>query len=803
MAPPQSIGPDPASYANVCGDIPYNDDAVFIEADDGGSVPDWTCGSNGYSFTSSQEVPPHVSGSASWTITSDSFDYSGSVTETGINDETHDPYTNTYTLTLSMTDSSVSMDASYTDENGDSSEEFSFTVTLSDPNNASDVLDDITTLLEEWDLTDDAQYPWRTDAYISIAPLVVRNEVPQNADPMEFSPWVYVLDGDGNPIPTTDCLGNDPGSPAYIRCSFERTANVDPNALIYDGSIIGGPLPAGYQQAFDFYYVDWQECESETGPIGYVNGWGALNNGQNGIPLTATHWTPNQLAWQFPAGAWIFYNHNPSFENCNDGSPSTYIYTPGNILVAQKWAETRMGFVSQNFARPAGKDKFAYDEDHVFAINSTNTTNGITSVYLITTDVCANANASPSTGSGIWGGNAVNGFFEASGNGNPFTLGTKIYNLPSDWQSVSGDDDVCFGLLRFPNAPAILGLANISNVANANANAVQLTTDALPELGMNVSNANADHIDIFDVHLNLLSANQAVTRIDDAHFTVNANFAAIANAAQITINGSPAYYWDDEFPKGDYAYTDWTWWPRLVCEAKRWNDFISGCDSANCSCPGGSKTLYCFPFFNPVADNAGIFTDAFTQEPGCLAFTPCAPAVLCISPNSEAFDNGITYDFPTIYLDEQYGSGWQAEFQQVMQDLLYQTPHYQGNIPCTPTPFAWTPDNGSCQSDTDIIHYYAHPPLVECRITLPANGGPNSNQTAPALPSGITIGWTSPAGLSANCSGPPDNTLFPLPSNGYGMQSANVWNFWSNECACIDGFGVFSDEYQNTVVGCQ
>lgn len=326
---------------------------------------------------------------------------------------------------------------------------------------------------------------------------------------------------------------------------------------------------------------------------------------------------------------------------------------------------------------------------------------------------------------------------------------------------------------------------------------------------MGVSNANADHVDLYDKNLNLLAANAAVTRVDDSHFKVPVAFSTAQNTAYIASNGAAPHYWNDNFPKGDYAYTDWIWWPRLVCEAARINNLFESCANANCgnavtsncNCSAiNCEPVYCNPFFDAGSNS---FVNAFTQEAGCLPFNPCNPSVICISPNEESFPVGTTWPFKTIQFDEQYGSGWQAEPQQVMQDLLYQTPHYPAIAPCTPNPFAWLEDDGTCNEGSGTVQYYPHAPMVECRITLPNNGGPDSNSAAPALPNGITIGWESPAGTYTNCGSQPANILFPPNSVGFGLQAFTTWTLWNNECNCIDGEGVFAADYSEDVLGCQ
>ena len=787
---------------------------------------------------------------ASWSSTADE---AGNITGFGASLSGASSADTSWSETLSMSDSSLTFSISNTVNTCPSGQKtvtnVTLSVSLSNPNTASDVLADVYSLMDEWDMTDDAQYPWRTDSNTSIAPLVARNEVttgnvmPSTALP----PFVAVNDGEGN----TPCSAG--WTPTFV-------AYTDPNAALYDGSVIGAPLPAGYQQAFDFYYTDYQSCNDGSGTVGYTNGWGQSNEGQNGIPLTATHWTPNNLAWQFPGGAWVFYNTNTSA----GAFPGTA------MVVAQKWAETKMGFPSQNFARPGGDDRFAYDETQVYTIQTISTTPAGpgTVIQLADCETCVTGTGDPLINpSGLWGGPSVGGFYEITGT-NPVTLGALVYNVPSNWQSESCvTDGVCdtnytFGKLRWSSGnpmtdpPAILGRAGVVSVTPHGANAL-LNTSALPNLGLCQTAGEYDLVDICDGTMTVISSAIQITRppawamginytagqyvtynnvvylalvnnvgeepdtsptywqsigSGDQYFVVPVAAATIANAAWIVSHGAPAYYWDDAFPKGDYVYTSWFYWNRLIEEANRWNTIASGgCDPTGCECPSGTETVYCFPFYDAAG---GGFSSAFTQTEGCVPFTNCAPSVLCISPNGENFAIGTTWPFPgasEILLDEEWGSGWYAEFQQVMVDLLYQTPHYPASpeSECSPAPFAWDMDNGACTADTGTIHYYPYAPLVEARITVPAG--------APALPGGITLGWTTPAGIvnpspPTPCSIGTDNAtdgndsgeiLTPPGPNGYGLaQGGTVWSLWSVECSCIDGEGRFETVYEEQVVGC-
>jgi hypothetical protein len=754
-----------------------------------------SCGTTSYEFSGDDGGEyPNTSGSASWSFGEGTFSGTKSYAFVDHDDDgTFSGWTATESVTVE--DDSVSFSFFAQDEEESTFTtvyDFTITINLSNPWTATDVLTDVYALLDEWDLTNDAQYPWRIDGNTSFAPMVTRNEVGENVAPLSFTVF-----GAASDTQVDDCLGNSPDNPSYV-ATCATAINSDENALFFDGSMIGAPLPAGYQGYFDFFYSDWQACFDTDADewLGYLFGWGQNCNspaGQFGLPRTATHWTSQNLAWGMPGGAWVFYNYTPTFTGCGDYDFPAVT----TAVVAQKWAETKMGFPSQNFVRPGGADKFAYDEENVYAISSITGSGTGAEVSLITCTGCVAADISPPANS-LWGGPAVGGFYEVTGTGSTLTLGELIYAVPSDWPDESSDQAYCFGMLRWPGSPAILGLGSISNVANTGP--VELTTETLTTLGLNTGNDTTnfpyDLVDILDATMATLASGVQVTRIDDSHFTVPTAYSTIQNAQWIVSHGAPAYYWDDQYPKGDFVYTDWTHWPRLVCEPERWNAVISDCppDGETCECPSGDETNYCYVYNN------------FTMEANCVAFSPCSPSVLCISPNDESFDTGVTYPFPAadaLPLDDApnfgYGNGWSAEFQQVMQDLLYQVPHYPATNPCTDLAFQWVNDGGGCNADSEgppPIRYYPQPPMVEARLTVPSG--------APALPSGITIGWVSPANIenTGSCTAPSD-MLFPASANGYGVSTYTLWNLWQNLCACVDGDERFVTIYENQVVGCE
>jgi hypothetical protein len=796
-----------AAYSTLLGNDAAAWIAMFLDWQTNGYGPpesdpsSFSCDEGGFSWDFA-EGSITQSGSGSWTIGATSFTATNTFTQS---DGVHAEPSFTNTQSVSVSDSEVSYSFSGV-VSGDTFPvtcstslyvEVTFTLSLSGANDASAVISDITTLLGKWDLTDDASYPWRIDANTSIAPVVSRNEVQNNVSPL-FNSFVETA------TEIDDCVGNDPSNPFYT-ATFERATNVDPNSFLYDGSILGEPMPAGYQGFFDFRWEDWENNGVIDGLIDFeIFGWGAANQALFGLPLNATQWTNVQEGMQFPGGGWIFYNLNPSVAANGDCfGPGANCPAPGPVLVAQKWAETKVPLPSQNFFRPAGNDRFAFDETQVYAINSVTGSGPGAIINLVDTIHCSGADISDV--SGLWGpfqntdGNWY--FWGVTGGGSSVTLNAPVYLLPSNWVSASDDGNAadpsnifCFGKLRWSTGnpatdpPPILGRAGVTAVAeySGSPTVTQITTDAIPTLGMIVTSGEFDHIDIYDKTMTLLASNAQVTRLDDSDFTVPVALAIIQNAAWIQSHGAPAYYWDDQFPKGDYVYTTWTYWPRGLYEPTRINGVFFDCNGQVC---GDSNTTGCDCSSITCETAAANVLSDFSQEAGCVPFNPCNPAVLCISPNGEAFPNGVTHGFATITLDEEYGSGWQAEFQQAMTDLLYQTPHVPASNPCESETLAWTEDNGTCEADTDTQMFFPHRPLVEARLTLPDG--------APALPSGITIGWVSPVTDPSS----PD-ALFPAPSNGPSLGGTVPWTTIDSECACIQGGGRFADVYENQVVTC-
>ena len=769
------------------------------------------------------------------------------------------------------------------------------TGTLSNEVKDSDIYNDVCqNLLSTWNLADDEQYPWRTDTYVGIAPLVTRDEI-------LFTGWVpapsFVINDFGTTWPNGDLAavpGADIGSPdwdgitgvmpptdknsgvAYI--AYPMTApgmfdgdsvgspfsfNTNPNYVGYvgtiapgvsfnggtgagsgtfsgnssatgkygitvtansapgfTGAIIGAPLPAGYggkpsptdgpSGYFQFGFEDWLGCceDSETGFHWdwYRHGWGMNSSAFNAdvgfaLPTNATNWPNRWEQINKPQGAWLFYNDQTLISMPGDCDGTSLTSFNADALWACKYAEIVDVWPSQNFARPAGADKFAYDETQPVYEADNVSGSGSGSTWQL---YDANGNTiSSASFPGIWGGKSVGGFYTGcSFSGGNVVLGTKLFNCPSDWQSASGqqsggrvgsdDSGICFGQLRFPNCPSLLGRVAITPDSTGK----NMTfTPKQTSFGMLVSPIGQETVDLWDSNMNNLATAIVATRVDDTHFMVTGSYS---KAAYVTINGAAKWYMADSDGKGDYALLQWLSDNRSNREAIR---LAASKDCSGNPVGGGPST-------NIGGGPIGNKFAFFSQTQGCVKFTPCGPKVICISPNGEF---GTPYNFPPMmpdgqlpgtndqfYFDEDYGSLWWGWFETTMTDLLWQPPHTPVGIIAHGNPdsytLSWIEDKfntgcpGDCQpgnppcGDFEYQHWYRFQPQVETRLTVPCNYGAGQSECGPALPPGITIGWLSPVTNSG------DDVKLPPTPPGIGLDSRpgltmTAWSIHAGMCA--------------------
>jgi hypothetical protein len=679
----------------------------------------------------------------------------------------------------------------------DNTFEYYGTITLSSANHGDDVLADIkNNLLSTWPLNDDHLYPWRTDRLGSLAPYVTRLEM-ANTSPIGFNP-VQV---------------DDPSSPGTLIDWYDdRVYASDGHTLIYDGSILGAPKPAGYQNAFDFRFTDIRGCCNHPSlgenqwdwyPYGYgmfVDDFNALAGTQ--LPRNATQWNNYFMAANKPAGAWIVYaDHADYFPGDCINSDTDAHSGAGDTakIVACKYAEILEQWQSQNFAMPAGDAKFWYDETKVACATNVSGS-GEGSVWALIDPATGVAPLWPSADQ-IVGGPVVDGFYEiGSWDGTNVTLGAKAFDLPSNWASKSnGDDATCFGVLRWSDKPSLLG-----RVAITTASTTATFATAQPAFGMN-SSTHQEQVDLYDASMTAVATNVTATRVDDTHFTTA---AAYATAVWAQIHGSPKYYVDDSDFKGDYTVLQW-WFDyrpageqaaaRKQCDGTTDIDYPATITYTNADCNAHDLTVD-FPSHGYAK---------FCQQMCCLPFQPCAPRVVCISPNGETWSNGKTIAMPTTLVwDEQYGTRYQGVVDSTMTDLFWQAPHYPCNLDHTCD--TWKEDDGSCHAnqtsegdpcdgnecpDTPCTLYYAQRPLVEARLTVPSTDdtcshayGPDQDEAGPALPDGIQIGWLSPVDTDPGTEGValPPKAPGPTSATGKPGDCSFTWDLHKTLCDAHD-----------------
>lgn len=183
------------------------------------------------------------------------------------------------------------------------------TLTYSDDYTSDDVNADCNGLLAQWDMSNDAVYPWRTDTFCTFGPLVFYDEI-------LAAPFAY--------------------NSTYPDASGVTYTNTIGTAT---GAIIGQPTPAGYDAYWD---AQFPNCAT-VGPPNILE-WGAYS--PYWCPQ-ATKWIDATIAPTLYAGAFASYAHG--------------------ILYKSKWAEIiLLTAPSYNFGRPWGyRDSKLHDQSTV------------------------------------------------------------------------------------------------------------------------------------------------------------------------------------------------------------------------------------------------------------------------------------------------------------------------------------------------------------------------------------------------------------------------------------------------------
>ena len=336
---------------------------------------------------------------------------------------------------------------------------------------------------------------------------------------------------------------------------------------------------------------------------------GIFTVGANGSRMPSTN---NWNAYNRPPYAWLVHGDQQVYDQDGTPSPDYDMQPPRpDALWAQKCVEFADLWPSYNFFRPAGPDKFAYDETTVCCVSGL-TTAGTGGTFTSQDYTGSSITLTPTSGS-IWGGPSVGGFYDITVSGSTVTLGTKRYSVPSDWTTRSGDAGTCFGMLRFTKdsatVPAIIGRAAVT-VAGTTA------SFTLPQTAFGLNAAGTESVDIYNASMTLLASSVTATRSGSGDSPTQFTTAtAYPTAAWVIIHGAPDWCWDDNGRKGDFVYLDWTWNYRLPGEVSR---LATATDCSANTPPSGSPSA-------PVSAYSG-----FTQTQNAIAFKPCCPMAVCI-----------------------------------------------------------------------------------------------------------------------------------------------------------------------------
>lgn len=228
-----------------------------------------------------------------------------------------------------------------------------FTITLSVENTLLAVDNDIRLCLSYWDLTNDAEYPWRTDGFCGFNPVVGRDEVSGANSPLKLiRPYVLSDLPLDESTPFDDCSGKyvlDYSENGYYE--HDGTLTQRPNS---SGAIIGKPTPAGYERTFRFDFESYDATKSAENCYGAIVGYGEWS--PDVLPKTATNWYRN-----FGDNG---YNWSHNQEECPTAIyayPQAWSEVYVDQVRLQIYAEVLERWPSVNYFRPAGLDRSKVD----------------------------------------------------------------------------------------------------------------------------------------------------------------------------------------------------------------------------------------------------------------------------------------------------------------------------------------------------------------------------------------------------------------------------------------------------------
>lgn len=380
---------------------------------------------------------------------------------------------------------------------------FSKTITLGGARTYDSVKADAETLLDEWPLTDDAVYPWRTDASTWLVPFVKRDA----AATVPIIDWA-VVGGEGEDA-----------------CNF---ISVSP----YSGDILGAPNPAGYGRHYDFRHIVWQADCNEDGSI---QGNCQISLGMLGaspLPATATKWTDkgtDEGPQMRGPGGWMTCFHAAQYSDAEDS-------VMDGVLM-QKWAETIMEWPHVNYARPCGRDRYLFNEEAIACIV------GFSAPDLEIEDTPLSGPTEFEVGDIIAINTEVYQVATKSDAQN-YTVGSKLYDLLISCDGASK--------LRFPAARGICGELVVVSATQDGGNVI-IVTDRSHWLKRN--GTSSDVVNFSGVAG--LGSGLTATVTNDTTFTVPGTLSGSYTSGGTVSQTGAQTAWDTTCPRKTYFTREW------------------------------------------------------------------------------------------------------------------------------------------------------------------------------------------------------------------------------------------------------